>query len=91
MKIELIEEKRHFFKFTSVWLTSLGTTLAAIFEAWPDSATQAWLFLPEDLKAVFPLWTPKALAFSIIFAGIASRLVKQPKLSKSNEQVNPNS
>lgn len=85
MKVELIDDKHNFFKFTSVWLTSIGTALTAIFMAWPDAATQAWLFLPDELKAALPVWTPKALAVSVIIAGIFSRLFKQPKLRKSNE------
>lgn len=83
--MKLIDDKHNFFKFTSVWLTSIGTAIMGLFQVWPDAATQTWLFLPDELKQVLPVWTPKALAFSIIVAGIASRLVKQPKLSKEHE------
>lgn len=91
MKLELIDNKHNFFKFTSVWLTSVGTFLIAIFTAWPDAVRDIWLFMPDDLKAALPVSTPKWIAVSIIVAGIFSRLVKQPKLSKENEQTNSNS
>lgn len=88
MKIQLIEEKKHFFKFTSVWLTSIGAVLTGIFTAWPDAVRDIWLFMPDDLKAALPATTPKWIAMSIIVAGIFSRLIKQPNLRKPNE---PNS
>jgi len=85
VKIELISDPHNFFKFTSVWLTSIGATLTGLFQLWPEAATQTWVLLPDDLKQLLPVWTPKAIAFSIIIAGILSRMIKQPKLTTTNQ------
>lgn len=90
MKLELIDNKKHFWKFSSVWLTSLGTVLIGIFTAWPDAVRDIWLFMPDDLKAALPVSTPKWIAISIVVAGVFSRLIKQPKLSKDNEPDSKN-
>jgi hypothetical protein len=41
------------------------------------AATVTWQLIPDDLRSAAPSWVPPALLVTILFAGIAGRLVEQ--------------
>lgn len=85
-KVEFVSHARLLFKTWSIWLGTLGTTISAIFYAFPDAAITAWSYLPEDVKAGLP---PRVVSFIgpfLMFMALLSQFVKQRKLAAEAKQ-----
>lgn len=85
-KLEFVSHARLLFKTWSIWLGTLGTTISAIFYAFPDAAITAWSYLPEDVKSGLP---PRLVSFVgpfLMFMALLSQFVKQRKLAAEAKQ-----
>lgn len=84
-KLEFVSHARLLWKTWSIWLGSLGTTLTAIFYAFPDAAIAAWSYLPDDLKSTLPPAVVSFIGPFLMFMGLLSQFVKQHKLAEQQK------
>ncbi len=81
-KIEIVAHARLLFKTWSVWLASAGSAVGAWVQSFPDSASNAWEGLPEDVKSFIPQhFLGLGAAFMVAMAVIA-QFIRQKKLVK---------
>jgi hypothetical protein len=81
MKIQLIDDCRHWWRMASVQLALLAGLGAGIITADPDLVKQAIALVPEP-------WRPLAsLLAGVVVAGIPilARMTKQPKLDAARD------
>lgn len=80
--LEFVSHAKLLWKTWSIWLGSLGTTLTAIFYAFPDAAISAWSYLPDDVKSTLPPTVVSFIGPFLMFMGLLSQFVKQRKLTE---------
>lgn len=73
----LIDEWHKFYKLSSVWMAAAAFGLQEAVQYWPQ--------FPDDLKAYFPHFLVKLLAWSSFPAIIIARIVRQKSLEKCHE------
>lgn len=79
MRLKLVDDWRRAWRWWSVRLNILGTTLLAWFLAVPDVARDLWAALPDDLKAELPPRAAYLIPLLILFAANVARVLKQGK------------
>lgn len=84
--LEFVSHAKLLWKTWSIWLGSLGTTLTAIFYAFPDAAISAWSYLPDDIKSSLPPTVVSFIGPFLMFMGLLSQFVKQRKLASEAKQ-----
>lgn len=84
--LEFVNHARLLWKTWSIWLGTLGTTLSAIFYAFPDAAITAWSYLPDDVKAGLPPRVVSLVGPFLMFMALMSQFVKQRKLAAEVKQ-----
>jgi hypothetical protein len=77
MKPKLVDDWRRAWRWWSVRLNVLGTTLLAWFLAAPDVAREIWAALPAELKAELPPRIAYLIPLIILFAANVARILKQ--------------
>lgn len=80
--IEFVSSSRLLFKSWSVWLGSVGATLSALIQAFPDATLSAWKILPDDIKALIPENIFGILAAFMIAMAVISQFIRQKGLSE---------
>lgn len=78
--IEYVSFSRQLFRSWSVWLGSVGATLSALMQAFPDATLSAWKILPEDIKSLIPENSFGILAAFMIAMAVISQFIRQKKL-----------
>uniref|UniRef100_A0AAU6VZY0 Holin n=1 Tax=Pseudomonas phage Pavpe01 TaxID=3138545 RepID=A0AAU6VZY0_9VIRU len=79
IKLELIDDWRLFWRFTSLQLGAIGAALTGVLIAFPDAALYAWGILPADLKAVIPERYLPLIGVGVFVLSMFARLIKQRK------------
>lgn len=80
MKIKLIDEARQWYKFASVWLGTIGTTITSVLVLFPDAAIHAWAILPSEMKqAIHPNYMPM-VGVAVFVLAIFAVFVKQKSI-----------
>ena len=77
MKIKMIDNKRHFFRFWSVRLGLAGTAMTGVLVGFPDVALQAWSAMPPELSAAIPAKYTPMLGVGFFVLSILARGIKQ--------------
>ena len=80
IKLELIEDWRNFWRFWSVRLGVIGSTITAWLIAFPDHALYVWAMLPADLKAYLPERYMPLFGVAVFVLSLVARAIKQTKL-----------
>lgn len=83
IKLKPIDNIGEWWKLWSIRFGALGTAITGYLVAFPDAAVHVWMFLPPDVRAMFP---PEYVTFIGIFIfglSLVSRLVKQEKLNRN--------
>lgn len=75
--MKLVENWRKGWRMLSVQFMTIATALQG-----------AWLALPSSLVENVPPWVMHAITMGLLFAGIAGRLVYQPKINDEPDQGN---
>lgn len=81
-KFSLIDEVNQAWKFWSLRLTAVGTTLLAIITAFPEAMIGAWMVLPDDLKQYLPQQYLGYVTTLVFIAAMVARVLKQHNLAK---------
>jgi len=84
--LEFVSYARLLWKTWSIWLGTAGTTLSAIFYAFPDAAITAWSYLPEDIKSTLPPSVVSFIGPFLMFMALMSQFVKQRKLAEQKHE-----
>lgn len=84
-KIELIDDWRKAWRFLSIQLGIVGSTVAGWLVAFPDHALAVWATLPDDLKAVLPAQYMPLFGVGIFVLSLIARIVKQRKLHEDEK------
>lgn len=88
MRIKLIHDWRKLaWKFWSIKLGAVGTTLTSLLILWPDSALYLWGAMPEEVKAMLPPQYVPMIGVVIFALSMFARLVKQQKLDPSTKEA----
>lgn len=87
MKLQLIPYWRQAWRLWSVRFATLGALLWAYLLASPESITQVWYSLPDEMKALIPVNWQRWLTFFIFVASALSRIVQQNKAAAVVEQA----
>lgn len=77
MKLKLIDEARHWYKFWSVKLGALGTAITSILVLFPDAAIHAWSILPHEMKSKIPPEYMPMIGVLVFVLAIFAVFVKQ--------------
>ena len=77
MKIKMIDNKRHFFRFWSVRFGLAGTAMTGVLVGFPDLALQAWSAMPPELSAAIPAKYTPMLGVGFFVLSILARGLKQ--------------
>lgn len=72
-------------KVSSVFLVIWGG-ITTVIQFWPDAMLQAWLFLPEDLKASLPPIAVKWITYGIFASAMLSKMYKARQEKKQLKQ-----
>lgn len=79
-KIRFVDDVRKFWRWWSIRLGLLGTTLTGILIAWPDAALQAWNLLPGELRATIPPKYMPLIGVGVFVLSMVARTIQQQKL-----------
>lgn len=74
MKLRLIDNWRHGWKFWSVILGALGTIAGCA-----DLLLPVWNMLPDDVRAILPADTLRLIGAALWVLALVARFVKQEK------------
>lgn len=85
----LIDNWRQSWRFLSIQLGVIGTTIASVLIAFPDAALHAWALLPADLKALMPPQYTPLIGVAIFVISMLARLFKQRKLEEQRKAKEP--
>lgn len=87
-RIKLIDDWRKLaWKFWSIKLGTIGTTLTSILILWPDSALYLWGAMPEEVKNMLPPEYVPMIGVVIFALSMFARLVKQQKLDNTTSEA----
>lgn len=79
-KIRLINDWRNYWRFWSVQLGVLGSTIVTWLIAFPEHLLFVWNMLPPDLKLYFPAQYMPLIGVGVFILSLIARIVKQKKL-----------
>jgi hypothetical protein len=82
MKRFLIPDARKAWKFWSVRLQILGTTIVSVFVMVPEAALTVWNNFPADLKALLPSQYMPMIGAAICITAVVARVIRQRKLGE---------
>lgn len=85
----LIDDWKDCYRWWSVWASSVGAVLMAIFSIWPDSILLLWNMMPDQVRALLPNQLATVLAVFIFAMTVVSRLLKQPEKRKNAKESKP--
>jgi len=85
MKIKMIDNKRHFFRFWSVRLGLAGTAMTGVLVGFPDVALQSWSAMPPELSAAIPAKYTPMLGVGFFVLSILARGIKQTYKEKDEK------
>lgn len=80
LRARLIADWRRGWRFWSVRLEALALASGAWLLGAPDLATQLWLALPPETRAVLPHGIGRWLPFALGLLALAARFIKQKGL-----------
>lgn len=86
-KIQLIDDARKAWKFWSIRLQILGTSITGFFAVFPNVAIEAWQQIPQEIKQMLPPKVLPVIGVVICIAAVIARLVKQPKLKEDSQNA----
>lgn len=84
--LQFVSHARLLFKTWSVWLASLGSMLSAWAQSFPSAAVDAWIALPEDVKAILPHNYLGLVGAFMVAMGVIAQFVRQKNLLNAKEQ-----
>lgn len=79
-RLEFVAHAKLLFKTWSVWLASFGAMLGAWIQSFPETAIQAWTFLPEDIKGYIPHDILGYISQGMVVLAVLAQFVRQSKL-----------
>lgn len=88
--IKPIDNIRNFFKFASVQLGIIGTTVTAFLIAMPGYALEIWAIMPIEFKSAVPPRFMPLIGVGIYVCAIIARGIKQNGLKPTNEDKRSN-
>ena len=74
-------------KTWSVRIATFGILISTFFSTFPDVITQAWVYLPENLRILIPQQYTQIITAVIFFSSIVAKLIPQPKVQAQIEVV----
>lgn len=84
--MKLIDDWKQAWKLWSVQLGTVGVALQTAFLTWGELPLTMWNMLPDALQSLVPERFAFLLPVVFFAAGGIARLIKQPKLAKSNDE-----
>lgn len=78
--MQLIPDWRNAWRFWSMQLGALGSSLIAVLVMVPDVAISAWLTFPDDLKSIMPPQYMPMFGVVLYVMGMVARVIRQKKL-----------
>jgi len=67
-------------KLWSVKIAAFGILVSGFFSTFPDIVTQAWVYLPDNLRVLIPQQYTQIITAVIFFSSIIAKFIPQPKL-----------
>ncbi|MBD8165150.1 hypothetical protein IFU24_20115 [Erwinia persicina] len=87
-RVALVNHARLLVKTWSVWLASGGSVLTAWVQSFPDAALNAWVALPEDVKACLPHNFLGMIGAFMVAMAVMAQFVRQKNLNTQRDALN---
>lgn len=71
-------------KKISNWLIGIWLAICSTLQVWPGALLQAWMMMPDDLKAAIPPIAVKAVSYSVL---VLSFLAKMHFMNKDKKDL----
>lgn len=82
--MKLISDWKAAWKLWSVRLNAIGLALVSWPMIDPNSALALWHAMPREVRDMLPQQTGQIIAIALFAAAAVARVVRQPKLEKTN-------
>lgn len=76
------------------WILGAWLVILGYLQIYPGAITDAWMMVPDDLKAAVPVWVPKVISGSVLFITFLAKMgflaADKKKLNKQVDHLTQN-
>lgn len=86
-RVQLVDDWKNVWRFTSTWAIVAGSFLEAAVQVAPDEMLHLWSIMPDDMKALIPQPVARCIPIALVLLALPLRIIRQARLAQQPEKA----